>query len=687
MVRTTIACARCRKAKIKCVHDGSPPCQSCLKEGSTPVIHACTLTRPIIKRKKLLTAHKPAENRDLSAYISESDSRVHPSGLIPCMPTENSSPSRLRELTGNERSNDSQKEFIRRVAKAANAFVKQFPELNFLHLPSFLLSLKCFDEDAANMTGQQVADIQGTKLKGLCFALLGLCAPLVEDEHSAEDYISSARSSVSAADHPDVFTVQTLLVIAMYEWGCGKTYRAWTDSGVAIRSAQLLNALPKSRNATDLQNEIQNRTFWACFVMDRLVFCGKPQPLTLPLSSVEVHWPVGQRDFAFGHVSSRVYPNIEYDRGIDSAKHNDLDTVYALIVQGYDVWSKILQWIAGGGRRRPSARQQFVSPWEHGSIWRSLYDELEEWREKQDDNIRFPETAVEVHASLGQAHCFVYLNLIYHLCRLFLGREYIPFLPTPTSQPSGPVDPPLLAQDAPLGWWEERAYQLFESSAYITDMLRRLDGAVTSFSTPFSGFCAFSAATMNAYVLYFPRMNLGRSTTAAADFGADRAFLDRFRTQWAIGERWWTAIEAIQRLYERASRDRDKFLGKTRTDFLALEAIINHSTSNFSSEVETDTHMEHQGQLRDPLPTLRSNTIPDELVTLSAHPSAPEMTDARELTRYQLQTQPQSDSFLYNDGNGNGWNAIWPLWEDQMSISFAQESASWDYAANSTTIV
>lgn len=270
--------------------------------------------------------------------------------------------------------------------------------------------------------------------------------------------------------------------------------------------------------------------------------------------------------------------------------------------------------------------------------------------------------------------------------RLFLGREYIPFLPTPTSQPSGPVDPPLLAQEAPSGWWEERSYELFASAAHITDILRRLDAAATPFFTPFSGFCAFSAATMNAYVLYFPRMNLGRSTTAAADFNADRAYLDRFRTQWAIGARWWTAIETIQRLFERAGRDQTKFIGKTRTDFLALEAIINHSASSFPSEEEPDTHMEPRDHLRDLPVTPRSNSVNEGLATLAGNHSVSEVMSVQN-SQFQQQIQPQLDTILYYDGNGNEWNAIWPLWEDQIGVSFAPEHAPWDYAANSASVL
>lgn len=191
---------------------------------------------------------------------------------------------------------------------------------------------------------------------------------------------------------------------------------------------------------------------------------------------------------------------------------------------------------------------------------------------------------------------------------------------------------------------------------------------------------------MNAYVLYFPRMNLGRSTNAAADVDADRAYLDRFRTQWAIGAGWWTTIEAAQRLYERASRDRDKFFGKTRSDFLALEAMINHSTSNFPAEMETDTQGGSQDRLRDPPATSRASSANDELGSLVGNHSVSEVMGLRDLNQCQPQ-MPQHDPILFCDGNGNEWNAIWPLWEDQLGISFQLESAPWDYAANSASAV
>lgn len=180
---------------------------------------------------------------------------------------------------------------------------------------------------------------------------------------------------------------------------------------MATRMMQLLCAMHKPTDLTDLQLECLNRTFWSCYVMDRLVVCGKPQPLTLPLDSMEIHWPVGQRDFAFGQASVRTYPN----RTNVNTPCDDMDDYYKLLVQGFDIWAQILQWVTGGGRRRPDLCPEGGAIWEGASAWRGLYDRLQGWRGSHGRRIRFPDTAVEVHVSLGHGQAFAYINLVYYL--------------------------------------------------------------------------------------------------------------------------------------------------------------------------------------------------------------------------------------------------------------------------------
>lgn len=174
---------------------------------------------------------------------------------------------------------------------------------------------------------------------------------------------------------------------------------------------QLLNTMPKSGEVTHLQLECLNRTFWCCYVMDRLIVCGKAQPLTLPLSSMDIPWPVGQRDFAFGQASARTYPS-STSRDVPC---DDIDDHYRLLLQGYDIGAQILRWVTGGGRRRPDLCPEGGVIWLEKSTWWSHYSRLQLWRASQGSRIRFPDTPIEAHVSLGHGYAFAYINVLYYL--------------------------------------------------------------------------------------------------------------------------------------------------------------------------------------------------------------------------------------------------------------------------------
>ena len=121
---------------------------------------------------------------------------------------------------------------------------------------------------------------------------------------------------------------------------------------------------------------------------------------------------------------------------------------------------------------------------------------------------------------------------------MFLHREYIPFLPTSESEPRGPIDPPLLKELAPEGWWQKGSADLFQAAANITDILEELVTTDTPLMSPFAGFCAFSAATVNLYAAAFPCISRQQSSGAALAAQKNFAYLEKFRDLWKMGEGW-----------------------------------------------------------------------------------------------------------------------------------------------------
>lgn len=128
-------------------------------------------------------------------------------------------------------------------------------------------------------------------------------------------------------------------------------------------------------------------------------------------------------------------------------------------------------------------------------------------------------------------------NLVLH-STVMLHREYFPFLPTSETVPRGPVDHPKLQAEAPPGWWDASALEMFNATEHIARILHEASECASELLTPFVGFCAFSAAYMNLYVFHFPQMNLGRSRHAEENLNYCLAYLETFRQEWKLGESW-----------------------------------------------------------------------------------------------------------------------------------------------------
>jgi hypothetical protein len=284
------------------------------------------------------------------------------------------------------------------VFEVAIIFRQKFPELAFLHLPTFL----------DNWKGGDRSWVLIAAMFALCCRLLRSCN---KPKFISEDQFASyARVGLHSVLHdlPSLPMVQALLVMSMYEWGSGNGHGAWMHSGMAIRMLQSLDAAKQKAEIPDIVDESHNRTFWACFVMDRFISCGTSQPLALPLDRMKIDMPLGEEEFAFD-VSGNI------DRSNSPCEPFTINEYYIVLVKGFDIWSKILDLIISGGRRKPNMSKAENCPWVTGSPWKTLLDSVEGWRSQQSDPLKFPATSVAAHVSLGHGEKFAYLNLLYYV--------------------------------------------------------------------------------------------------------------------------------------------------------------------------------------------------------------------------------------------------------------------------------
>lgn len=165
---------------------------------------------------------------------------------------------------------------------------------------------------------------------------------------------------------------------------------------------------------TALRLETQNRTLWSCFLMDKLLSCGKLRPVTFRTGDMDIPLPVPEEDYIFSDFSN---PQCTIDQAFlvsdNSLVHGTLDCHFALILQGVDIWAEISRWVGQGGRRASHGPED--CPWKPQSSWGKISQRLEQWRTRQDQRVRYSPARLGAHLQRGNGDVFAFINVMYYL--------------------------------------------------------------------------------------------------------------------------------------------------------------------------------------------------------------------------------------------------------------------------------
>ena len=203
----------CRQAKVKCVHEGHPPCRRCRRQNR----RICELTDPRAsplrpRKDSLRVRHR---TNSTTPRVTGTGSAVNGSASI--NPTDSNND--LRCTPSNPVASLSPSTLI----SACDTYRKKFPVANFLHYPSLIANI------SANPSSVDPVFVA---------SLLSLCACFLP-EHGLdprETYAEYARSELArrAFEGPSLSLAQALVIMTFYEWGLGHPYKAWMYSGRCI---------------------------------------------------------------------------------------------------------------------------------------------------------------------------------------------------------------------------------------------------------------------------------------------------------------------------------------------------------------------------------------------------------------------------------------------------------------------
>lgn len=361
-MRSSIACARCRRSKIKCVNAGiDTTCRACESSG-----RECVYPTPAIGVS--------GAKRDLAA-LADGDDR---NGDWADGPKRQ----RSRKLTGLSGTTAASKAgsdvldssiLTTKVWEAVfDLFQSHFATLlPFLHPATFLGQIRQLStpvpppsasapvpatldgiDPARNPAINNKTDPSASLIPLGVLALTARFHPPLVAYHSpaspghasnpvaaSEYYANALRSRLAGLDGaslamPDLARVQALLMLALHEWGMCRGKSAWVYVGMAIRLAQAMglpfeleNEFPsrdsisrsspgfkteadhfgvrrrseaKEQTSDDIiAQETKRRTFWACFTLDRCLSSGKYRPRMIRVKELGIQLP-SDNAFAFG---------------------------------------------------------------------------------------------------------------------------------------------------------------------------------------------------------------------------------------------------------------------------------------------------------------------------------------------------------------------------------------------------
>lgn len=408
-MRLSISCHHCRQSKVKCVHDGHPPCRRCLRLNRSP----CLLTDSRSPRSPHSPSTPSRRARPRPARTPRDDPEDPPDVTRASSATA-TNPASLPPST---------------LIAACDLYRKKFPVVNFLHYPSLIADLS-----------RDVHSVEPVFLA----ALLSLCARFMTatDPNLApsDSYAEYARSQLArrAFESPSLPLAQSLVMISLYEWGSGRPYRAWMYSGMATYMIQSLlksaddhmeHAPEEFHAQTQIAYEQLVRTYWCCFAQDCELSSGARQHFALSFRQISVPLPIGDSDFTFGRLTRRLTPRDIQGISVGGGGVGGgvglrlgIEHGLTIVTRGFDIFVRILRFANESRRDRDRDRDRardVLHASSSSAAWMALKEELDEWRALQDVIVRYPETSAHAHVALGYGELFAYINLVYFMRYVF----------------------------------------------------------------------------------------------------------------------------------------------------------------------------------------------------------------------------------------------------------------------------
>ncbi|KAK2669147.1 hypothetical protein RAB80_014673 [Fusarium oxysporum f. sp. vasinfectum] len=327
---------------------------------------------------------------------------------------------------------------------------------------------------------------------------------------------------------PNLTILTCLLILGLHEFGTCQGGRSWALGGQAIRMAfalQLHKDLeydPSGRNGTKTQlsfidREIRRRIMWACFLMDRFNSSGTDRPTFIREDTIQIPLPVKEKYFQFdmpaptemldGRVPHPPSPN---DGRIADARENM--GVAAFLIRTIALWGRIITYLSQG------CMDLDPNPlWEDESQYMKHLNDVVNLEASLPLSLKYSAENLEVHKTENTPSQFLFMHICLQHNILLVSRAAMS-----ARKQHGIHD----------DFFSEASKRTFNAANRISELLREAEQSRCFVSAPFSGYCAFSSATV--HILAIISRNTSMKPTAEANLTTNVKHLYKMKKYWGM---------------------------------------------------------------------------------------------------------------------------------------------------------
>jgi hypothetical protein len=375
------------------------------------------------------------------------------------------------------------------------------------------------------------------------------CAQRLSDEPSCA-YCSSFYIVFYSLiiDRLLVYNIQAYLVLAIRELITWTNLKAWMYAGTAIRMSQALHLGSElNQQHSPGQKEVRRRTFWACFVVDRLISYSCNHPFAIDQKSARVQLPSPENSFAF----EEDYSGPSLDNILLHTNQLSQLGITPFYITMLQLWGNMATLHTSGGRR--SSRHAPTDP--EGEFYKNS-KAIDNFASSLPPSLRWSAQNYKLHQVTGQAQAFVNLNLLLFHSRCIMHQEYLPQLDSQYSLATLEIDESTSYDAAGLSLDYSDVPIIdccIDSVHAITDMATMLTQGTEQdqhlLQSPFAANAIMTAAAVHLWILYTQTCDKCPKDVAEANFAKLLDIIRSWQSRWRVACAWAETLEMLRNLY------------------------------------------------------------------------------------------------------------------------------------------